>query len=285
MSKSNKQNWDLVIKPVSGFSLSSLRQLVRYKDLLFLFVKRDIVAVYKQTILGPLWFFLQPFLSALMFTFIFSYIARITTNNIPPILFYLGGLTLWNYFADCVIKTSETFIQNQHIFGKVYFPRLVLPVSFILSSLLKLSIQLVVFLAFWAYYYLNGSYSIDPNEYIILSPLLVFLLAGLSLGLGLMFSSLTTRYRDIRFVLQFGIQLMMYGSSVVIPLSQVPDRYQWLMQINPVVPIIEAFKFGFFGQGVFHPIWLLYSFIVVILMCLIGVFMFSKAEKTFIDTI
>jgi lipopolysaccharide transport system permease protein len=277
------EKWDIVIESGSRKASYNFSEIWRYRDLLFLFVKRDIVAIYKQTVLGPIWFFVQPVMSALVFTVIFSVFAKVRTDGAPPVLFYLGGLTLWNYFAECLLKTSETFIQNQHIFGKVYFPRLIVPLSFTISNLFKLGIQMLVFLVVWTYHFYLGEVHIKWT--VLLLPVLVLITSGLSLGLGVLFSAVTTKYRDIRFLLQFGIQLMMYVSSVIIPLSQVPVRYQWLMKLNPMVAVVEIFKFSFLGTGVFDPYNLLYSFGVMLLLLLVGFNMFSKVEKNFMDVI
>lgn len=281
--QSKEEDWDLVIDSKHQKGSFNLKEFWRYRDLLFLFVKRDIVAIYKQTVLGPVWFFVQPVISALVFTVIFSVFAKVETDGAPPILFYLGGLTLWNYFAECLLKTSETFIQNQHIFGKVYFPRLIVPVSFCISNLFKLFIQLIVFVIVWTYFLYKGEVSIHWS--IALLPVLVLTASGLSLGLGIIFSSITTKYRDIRFLLQFGIQLMMYVSSVVIPISQVPPSYQWIIKLNPMVSVIETFKYGFLGTGTFDGYNILYSIGVMFLLLIIGIRMFNRVEKNFMDVI
>jgi len=280
---SKVDDWDLIIDSRKQKAEFNFKELWRYRDLMFLFVKRDLVAIYKQTVLGPLWFFVQPILSAIIFTIIFSLFAKVKTDGAPPILFYLGGLTLWNYFSECLIKNSETFIQNQHIFGKVYFPRLIVPVSFIISNLFKLLIQLTVFIVFWMYFYIIGSVQI--NWSIVLLPVLILITSGLSLSFGIIFSSITTKYRDVRFLLQFGVQLMMYVSSVVIPLSQVPLKYQWIMKLNPIVPVIETFKYSFLGTGILDLYNLGYSFIIMLLFLSIGIKMFNSVEKNFMDVI
>lgn len=279
------ENWDIVIKPRSRSFDLRLEELWKYRDLLSLFVKRDFVSVYKQTILGPLWFFIQPILSTIIFSIIFGNFAHMSTDGVPGALFYLGGLTLWNYFSDCLTKTSETFIQNQNIFGKVYFPRLIVPLSVILSNLLKLIIQFSLFIIVWFYFYFQKPESISPNRIMILFPFLVLIMAGLSLGFGIIFSSLTTKYRDMRFLLQFGVQLMMYASSVVIPLSEVPLKYQWVMKLNPVVAVIETFKYGFLGSGMFSWSDLAYSFCFMLLFLLIGIVIFNRVERSFMDTV
>lgn len=278
-------DWDLIIKPRSKWFDFRLNELWKHRDLLFLFVKRDFVSIYKQTILGPLWFFIQPILSTIMFTIIFGGFANMSTDGAPGVLFYLGGLTLWNYFADCLTKTSETFIQNQNIFGKVYFPRLIVPLSVVISNLLKLLIQFTLFILVWLYFYFQRPGSIHPNSSIFLFPFLIVIMAGLSLGFGIIFSSLTTKYRDMKFLLQFGVQLMMYASSVVIPLSEVPIEYQWIMKLNPVVAVIEAFKYGFLGTGQFIIGDLLYSFSCMLLLLIGGIVVFNKVERSFMDTV
>lgn len=282
----SEETWDLIIKPKSSLFNIGINQLWRYRDLLVLFVKRDFVALYKQTILGPIWFFLQPVISAIVFTIIFSYFAKMNTEDIPPILFYLGGLTLWNYFSECLTKTSDTFIQNQNIFGKVYFPRLIIPLSVILSGMLKLMIQFIVFFVCWSYYYFwqKNAY-VHPQITLLLFPVLILIMAGLSLGFGIIFSSLTTKYRDIRFLLQFAIQLMMYVSSVIIPISQIPEKYRWMFKLNPVVAVIETFKHGFLGTGIFDLFNLMYSFVFMVILILVGLLLFNNAEKSFMDTV
>ena len=241
-----EENWDLVIKPKSSLIDLRLGELWKYRDLLLLFVKRDFVAVYKQTILGPLWFFIQPILTTAMFALVFGYFGGLKTDGIPAPLFYLTGLTLWNYFSECLTKTSETFIKNQTIFGKVFFPRLIVPLSITLSSLLKFGIQFILFAFVWSYYYfIAGNDQILPNLTIIIVPILVFMMAGLSLGFGIIFSSITTKYKDMNFLLAFGVQLLMYASSIVIPISMM-GKYAWIFKLNPMVNIIEAFKYAFF---------------------------------------
>jgi lipopolysaccharide transport system permease protein len=279
------QEWDLIIKPRARWFDLRVKELWNARDLLFLFVKRDFVSVYKQTILGPLWFFIQPIFSTIIFSIIFGNFGNMSTDGAPFALFYLGGLTLWNYFSDCVIKTSETFIQNQNIFGKVYFPRLVVPVSVVVSNLLKLLIQFLLFIIVWMYFFIQKPDSINPNITLFLFPFLIVIMAGLSLGFGIVFSAMTTKYRDMKFLLQFGVQLMMYASSVVIPLSEVPDRYKWIMQLNPVVSVIETFKYGFLGTGVFSWVYLLYSFCFMLLLLLFGTIMFNRVERSFMDTV
>lgn len=287
MQNTNSQEgWDLIIQPKNSIFNFGLKSVWRYKDLLLLFVRRDFVALYKQTILGPIWFFIQPVISALVYTIIFSYFAKMNTEGVPPILFYLGGLTLWNYFAESLTKTSDTFILNQGIFGKVYFPRLIVPLSITLSGVIKLLIQFFVFIVCWCYYYFfQKNTFIQPQITMLLFPLLILIMAGLSLGFGIIFSSLTTKYRDIKFLLQFGVQLLMYVSSVIIPLSQIPEKYRWIIQLNPVVAVIETFKHGFLGTGIFDWANLVYSFSFMVIVIFVGLLIFNKVEKTFMDTV
>lgn len=280
-----EENWDLVIKPKSSLIDLRLGELWKYRDLLLLFVKRDFVAVYKQTILGPLWFFIQPILTTAMFALVFGYFGGLKTDGIPAPLFYLTGLTLWNYFSECLTKTSETFIKNQAIFGKVFFPRLIVPLSITLSSLLKFGIQFILFAFVWSYYYfIAGNDQILPNLTIIIVPILVFMMAGLSLGFGIIFSSITTKYKDMNFLLAFGVQLLMYASSVVIPISMM-GKYAWIFKLNPMVNIIEAFKYAFLGAGEFSWFWLGYSFVFMLILLFFGTIIFNRVEKSFMDTV
>lgn len=268
---------------VSPFNLE-LKELWYYKDLLGLFIKRDFITTYKQTILGPLWFGIQPILTALIFTVIFNKIANISTSNIPPILFYLSGITFWNYFSDCLTSTSKTFIDNQHIFGKVYFPRLIIPLSKIVSNLLKLGIQLLLFLGFYLYYYLQVDFFF-PNIYLLLFPLVVLNLAFLGLGCGLIISAITTKYRDLLFLVQFGVQLWMYITPVIYPLSTVPEKYKSLSLLNPITSLLETLKFGLFNVGTFSWSYLGYSLIFGIVVLIIGMIIFKATEKDFMDTV
>jgi len=284
---SSENKWDLIIKPQNNLLNFKLKELWDYKDLLGLFVKRDFISIYKQTILGPLWFFIQPVLSTIMFTIVFGTIGGLSTDGMDDAkpLFYLAGLTLWNYFADSLTKTSETFVQNQSVFGKVFFPRLIVPLSIIVSALIKFGIQFLLFATLWAYYYFNGVPVIQPNKTLLLLPILILMMAGLSLGFGIIFSSITTKYKDMRFLLAFGVQLLMYASSVVIPLSSISEKYQWIFKLNPMVNIIETFKYAFLGIGVFNWFDLLYSFVFMIILLILGIMIFNKVEKSFMDTI
>ncbi|MBK7666232.1 MAG: ABC transporter permease [Sphingobacteriaceae bacterium] len=280
-----EKEWDLIIEPKNKWYQLDLSALWKYKDLLMLLVRRDFVAVYKQTILGPIWFFIQPIITTITFTVIFSNIANISTNGIPPLLFYLSGITLWTYFADCLNKTSNTFIANAGVFGKVYFPRLIVPLSVLVSNLVKLAIQLCLFLTCWIYYLVKTD-SLSPNySYMFLFPFLVLIMAALGFGFGILISSLTTKYRDFTFLVGFGVQLLMYASPIVYPLSIVPDKYKWIVLANPVSSIIESFKFVFLGQGLFSWFNLLYSFVFAFVIMIIGMLAFSRVEKSFMDTV
>ena len=285
MVNKEEENWTLVISKKSNKSILQIfKSIYSYKDLLFLFVKRDFIAQYKQTLLGPLWFLIQPVLTTITFSVIFGNLAKISTDGIPNILFYMTGITFWNYFADCVNKTSNTFTLNQGLFGKVYFPRLIVPISIILTNLLKFCIQFLLLIIFWIYYF-SISDSIRIQNTILFFPLLIFSMALLGLGVGMVVSSLTTKYRDLSFLVTFGIQLLMYASPIVYPLSIVPIKYKWIILLNPMTSIIETFKHGFIGVGVFEPFWLIYSFVISVLIFFIGVKIFNKVEKSFIDTV
>ncbi len=262
----------------------NFKELYAYKDLIAMYVKRDIVTMYKQTILGPLWFVIQPILTTVMFMFVFGNLAGISTDGIPGPLFYFSGIILWNYFADCLIKTSGTFTANQNVFGKVYFPRLVVPISVTISNLVKFFIQFTIFLIIYIVYAFKGV-GVAPNWYAFLFPLLVVMSAGLALGFGIIFSSMTTKYRDLTFLLQFGVQLWMYATPVIYPLSTMPADKQWIFQLNPMTSIIETFKYGAIGQGTFSWLWLAYSFGFMLLMLFVGIMIFNKVEKDFMDTV
>jgi lipopolysaccharide transport system permease protein len=285
MVKNQNEKWTLIISPNNKFKLNNFSKLLfKYKDLLFLFVKRDFVSQYKQTILGPLWFFIQPLLTTITFTVIFGNLAKIPTDGVPKILFYMSGITFWNYFADCVNKTCTTFVLNQGLFSKVYFPRIIVPFSVVMNNLLKFGIQFLLLLLFWLYFYFSTK-EINPNYTISFLPLLVLIMALLGLGLGMIISSLTTKYRDLTFLVSFGVQLMMYASPIVYPISLVSYEYKWLIFLNPMTSVIETFKYGFLGHGEHEFIWLLYSIVISIIVFFVGLVIFNKVEKSFIDTV
>jgi lipopolysaccharide transport system permease protein len=276
--------WTEVIEPRSGLFSLGLKEVWRYRDLLMLLVRRDFVATYKQTILGPIWFFLQPVLTTAMFVIVFSKIAQIPTDGLPPLLFYMAGITLWNYFSECLNKTATVFRDNAAVFGKVYFPRLIMPLSIIVSNLIKLGIQFVLFLGFWVYYWATTD-QVHPNIYMLLFPVLILLMGGLGLGSGMLISSLTTKYRDLVFLLTFGIQLLMYATPVIYSLSSINSHYKWLIVANPMTPIIETFRYGFMGKGSFSWTYLAYSTVATVVLMLLGTVVFNRVEKSFMDTV
>lgn len=274
-----------VIKPMSSLLQLNLKDVWRYRDLMMMYVKRNIVTVYKQTILGPLWLIVQPVLTTIMFMFVFGNLAGLSTDGIPGALFYFSGIILWNYFSQCLTGTSGVFINNQGVFGKVYFPRLVVPMATTISNLIQFCIQFCVFLVIYVYYYVTMEVPITPNVYAFLLPVLVLLCAGLSLGFGIVFSSLTTKYRDLVFLLQFGVQLWMYATPVIYPLNSIPVGKQWIFQLNPMTSIIETFKYGALGVGVFSWGALLYSTIFMVVLLFVGIIIFNRIEKSFMDTV
>jgi lipopolysaccharide transport system permease protein len=283
---SGKPEWDLVIRPSSGWLELHLKDLWRYRDLLWMFVRRDFVAVYKQTILGPVWFFIQPLLTTLTFTVIFSGVAKLSTDGLPPMLFYLAGTTPWNYFATCLTKTSTTFKDNANLFGKVYFPRLITPLSIVVSTLIQFAIQFTTLLVALIWFLSQGA-DIHPNVIGILvgTPLLILMMGGLGLGFGIIISSLTTKYRDLAFLITFGVQLAMYATPVVYPLSVAPAKYRFWLEFNPMTGIIEAFRAIYLGAGSFSWPLLSYSAGVTLAVLLLGVLVFNRVEKTFMDTV
>lgn len=282
--KFNEEHWDLIIQPKAKWYDLRLREILRYWDLLLLFVRRDFVALYKQTILGPLWFFLQPVITTITFTIIFGNLAQVSTDGIPPLLFYLAGITLWNYFSETLTKTSETFTANANIFGKVYFPRMIVPLSVVISNLLKLGVQFILFLGVWFFYFYKGE-MVQPTWALSLLPVLILLMGFLGLGFGIIISSLTTKYRDLRFLVTFGVQLMVYASPIVYPLSIVSDKYRWFIIANPVTSIIETFKYAFLGVGEFSWLYIAYSFLITLLLLIVGLIIFHRVEKSFMDTV
>ena len=279
-----QEKWTTVIGPVSGWFDFSLKELWRYRDLIALFVRRDFVAVYKQTILGPLWFLIQPLFSTLVFTVVFGRIAKIPTDGLPPMLFYMAGIVSWNYFASCLTRTSDTFIANAGIFGKVYFPRLTVPVSVVIVNLITFAIQFLLFLCFLIYFYLQGT-AIHASLWILLTPLLLLQMGVLGLGMGILISSLTTKYRDLTFVVGFGSQLWMYATPIVYPMSQIPEHWQWLYALNPMASIIETFRYAFLGSGSVNLRHLTISAGMTLLIFFAGIVLFSRIEKTFMDTV
>jgi len=278
------EHWTEVIRPSTNLLDLRLKEVWRYRDLLMLLVKRDFVATYKQTILGPIWFFLQPVLTTLTFTIIFGRIAGLGTDGVPMMLFYMAGITLWNYFAECLNRTATVFKDNASVFGKVYFPRLVMPLSIVVSNLVKLAIQFTLFLGFWLYYMYTTD-AVHPNWTILLTPVLILIMGGLGLGFGMIISALTTKYRDLVFLLSFGVQLLMYATPVIYPISQIPPKYRWAIMANPMSSIIETFRYGFTGSGSFSAQGLAYSGIFAIVTVVLGTIIFNKVERSFMDTV
>lgn len=278
--------WTTVIRPKTSLLHIDFRELWQYRDLYRMLVKRDIVVWYKQTILGPLWFFIQPILTTIMFMVVFGGIAKIGTDGIPQPLFYLAGVCLWNYFAESLNQTSNTFIQNSALFGKVYFPRLVVPLATVTSNLVRLGIQLLLFVFVYLYFAFFTEAIVSPNLYICLVPLLILLLSGLALGFGVLFSSLTTKYRDLTFLLSFIVQLWMYATPVIYPLSTIENpTLKTLMLLNPMTAILETFKFGVLGVGAFRVEYLAYSAGFTVFIMALGVIVFNKVQRTFMDTV
>jgi lipopolysaccharide transport system permease protein len=278
------KGWDMVIQPQSSLFEINFRELWSYRDLLMLLVRRDFVATYKQTILGPIWFFFQPILTTLTFMLIFGRIAGISTDGVPMMLFYMAGVTIWNYFSESLTRTATVFKDNANIFGKVYFPRLIMPLSIVVSNLVKLGIQFSLFLLLWIYFLLFKG-NIHPNLYILLTPLLFFLLGALGLGFGMIISAMTNKYRDLALLLGFGIQLMMYATPIIYPLSKIGPKYRWLVLANPISALVETFRVGFLGRGSFSWGALSYSAGMTVIVLLLGTLIFNKVEKSFMDTV
>lgn len=278
--------WSLVIKPEQRLLQIDFREIWRYRNLFSMFVRRDIVTIYKQTILGPLWFFIQPILTTVMYMVVFGGIAGISTDGLPQPLFYLSGICLWQYFADCLNKTSTTFRSNAHVFGKVYFPRLVVPLATVTSNLVRLLIQMLLFLAVYLYYLFVAKTPVHPNAFVLLTPILILLLAGLGLGFGLVFSSFTTKYRDLTYLLSFFVQLWMYATPVIYPLSTITShKVRMVMLANPVTAIIETFKYGVLGVGSFSWASLGYSAAFCAVLLSFGIIIFNHTQRRFIDTV
>ena len=280
-----KDTWTEIISPKRSLLDINLKELWRYRDLIMLFVRRDFVSQYKQTILGPIWLFIQPLFTTLTFFFVFNQIAKIPTDNIDPILFYLSGITLWNYFSDCFNKTSNTFVANAGIFGKVYFPRLATPISIVFSNLIKLGIQVLLFIAIMGYQIIFKGAEVNINLHILILPFLIILMAVMGLGLGIIFSALTTKYRDLSFLLAFGIQLLMYATPIIYPLSYTGGKLHTIISMNPLTPIMESFRFAFFSIGSFDWSGLAYTSIFSFGVLFIGIIIFNQVEKSFMDTV
>lgn len=267
----------------SVFSLN-LREVWEYRDLLLMLVKRDFITFYKQTVLGPLWFIVQPLLTTGIYMILFGNIAKLSTDGMPQILFYLSGITVWNYFSESLTKTSSVFTSNAGMFGKVYFPRLIMPLSIVASSLMKFAVQFAIFLLILLYFVLFTN-TVNPNWWILITPLLILLMAMFALGMGMIFSSLTTKYKDLTFLLAFGTQLFMYITPVVYPISALPEKFQFLVYINPLSSIFQCFRYAFLGSGSFEITNIVWSSIAITLILIIGTVIFNKVEKSFMDTV
>jgi len=279
-----QQTWTEEIKSQESLFSVNLKEVWQYRDLLFMLVKRDYVTVYKQTILGPIWFFIQPMLTTLVYVILFGKLAGLSTDGTPQIAFYLAGITIWNYFSESLTKTSTVFRDNAAMMGKVYFPRLIMPLSIVVSALMKFGIQFGLFIAA-VLYFTFVEQSIQPNIWILATPYLLLLMASFSLGLGMIFSSLTTKYKDLVFLLTFGIQLFMYATPVIYSMSTIPEEYQWIVLANPLTSIFECFRFGFLGSGSFEPSSLFLSSGITFLILALGILIFNKVEKSFMDTV
>jgi lipopolysaccharide transport system permease protein len=285
--ENNTTDWLFEITPKNKFFSLNLKEVWQYRDLLMLFVKRDVLTVYKQTVLGPLWYLIQPLLTAVTFTIIFNNVAGISTGTVPPFLFNLAGITVWNYFTACLTGTSNTFGANAGIFGKVYFPRIIMPLSVVISNLLKFGIQCCIFIAFYVYYYFNGAL-ISLNPLFVFFPVLVVLMGILGLSLGMIISSMVTKYRDLSYLIGFGVQLLMYVSAVVYPIALIKEKmpdYAWIVVYNPLAYVIETTRYMLLNVGNISVQGLLYTTVITVVLLLIGVLFFNKTEKSFIDTV
>ena len=285
MSQKNTtaEQWDSVIESRHSLFDINLKELWHYRDLLVLFVRRDFVTVYKQTILGPLWFFIQPLLTTITFTIIFGNVAQLSTDGAPKIVFYMAGITLWGYFSTCLTTVSGVFNANAGIFGKVYFPRLIMPLTIVISNLMKFGVQFLLFICFVIYFTLQNQ--IQPNNWIMMTPLIIVLMALISMGIGLILSSMTTKYKDLNQLIGFGVQLFMYATPVIYPSSSVPLDYQWVVELNPLVGLFDYMRFAYLGVGEFTILDLVYPSIFSIVILAIGVLVFNKTQKTFMDTV
>lgn len=278
-----KDNWDLVIQGKTSLFDLRLKEVWRYRDLLLMFVKRDFITVYKQTILGPLWFFIQPILTTLTFMVIFGGLAKIPTDGAPKLVFYMSGITIWNYFSNCLTDVSKVFLSNSAIFGKVYFPRLIMPLTIIISNLMKFAVQFVMFIGFVIYFYFQGD--IHPNLWMLFLPIILLIMALIAMGIGLILSSMTTKYRDLTMLIAFGVQLFMYATPVIYPISVVPIQYLWIIKLNPLVPILDYTRYAFLGIGDFNLVALIYPILFSVVILAIGVIIFNKVQKSFMDTV
>ncbi|ARV13795.1 ABC transporter permease [Polaribacter sp. SA4-12] len=284
----NKEKWLFEITPKNNLFDLNLKEVWQYRDLLMLFVKRDVVTVYKQTILGPLWYLIQPLFTSVIFTLIFNNVANISTGSVPPFLFNLAGITIWNYFKSCFSATSNTFNANAGIFGKVYFPRIIVPISIVISNLVRFGIQLFIFSVFYCYYYYYKDADISLNRYTILFPVMVLIMGMLGLGLGMIISSMVTKYRDLKILVEFGLQLLMYISAVMYPVTYFAEKlpeYVWIIKYNPLAVVIETVRNLLLNTGAFNSTMFFYTLVITVITMFFGIVIFNKAEKSFIDTV
>ncbi|RLZ12694.1 ABC transporter permease [Faecalibacter macacae] len=284
MNEFNTKKWTHIIQSKHNILSIDFKEIWYYRDLIYLLVKRDFIISFKQTILGPLWFFINPILTTVMFIVIFGRVANLSTDGAPMLPFYLAGVTLWNYFSSCLTSISTVFRGNASVFGKVYFPRLVMPISIVLSNLLRFGVQFLLLILIVLYYYISDG-SVQPNIWILITPVLLFLMASLAMAIGLIFSALTTKYKDFSMLLGFGVSLAMYITPVVMPASAFPDKYKWIINLNPLTGIFECFKYAYLGFGGFNFIMLLYTTLFTFIFLVIGILVFNKTEKTFLDTV
>ena len=280
----NKQVWTEEIKAQNSLFSINVKEILHYRDLLLMLVKRDYVTFYKQTILGPIWFFVQPLMTTVVYLVLFGQIAKLSTDGSPQVPFYLAGITIWNYFSEALTKTSTVFKDNANLFGKVYFPRLIMPLAIVFSGLMKFAIQFALFIVVVLYFTFFDE-KIHPNLWVLITPFLILLMATFALGLGMIFSSLTTKYKDLIFLLTFGIQLFMYATPVVYPTSAMPIRLRWLLHINPLTGIFECFRYAYLGTGSFQLSDLMLSTLLIFILFLIGILIYNRVEKSFMDTV
>ncbi|WP_322549051.1 ABC transporter permease [Flavobacterium psychraquaticum] len=277
------QEWDAVIEAKHSLFAINFKELWHYRDLLVLFVRRDFVTVYKQTILGPLWFFIQPILTTITFTIIFGNVAQLSTDGAPKVVFYMAGITLWNYFSTCLTAVSGVFNTNAGIFGKVYFPRLIMPLTIVISNLMKFGVQFLLFLCFVSYFVVQEQ--IHPNLWVLALPLVIVLMALIAMGIGLILSSMTTKYKDLNQLISFGMQLFMYATPVIYPSSAIPPAYQWVVNLNPLVSLFDYMRFAFLGVGSFTLSDFIFPTVFSVVILFFGILVFNKVQKTFMDTV
>ncbi|HRN91025.1 MAG TPA: ABC transporter permease [Ferruginibacter sp.] len=285
ISDKTVDKWDMVISGKKSMFQLNLKDIWNYRDLLSLLVRRDFVSFYKQTVLGPLWFFIQPFFTTVIFVIIFGNLAGISTDGIPQPLFYMTGVVMWNYFSECLLKTSTVFKDNANVFGKVYFPRLIMPLSIVVSNLIRFGVQLLMLIIVLVWFIVFENYSFNATQYILLLPYLVLIMAVLGLGFGMIISAMTTKYRDLTFLVTFGVQLLMYATPIIYPLSAAPEKYKSLISLNPMSAVIEGVRLGLLGRGEFTWGALLYVSLFSLFILITGMLVFNRVEKSFVDTI